>query len=110
MRALEGRAERHGPSTSSLSKESMNIREELKHAETHKQKVTVRLDPGNPSEPERDGTQRNASPVPELVRALCCWSSDCDVSEARMDCSFRDRNADSEWDFANVLVRKHGCN
>ena len=40
------------------------------------QKVTVRLDPGNPSEPGRDGTQRNASPVPELVRALCCWSSD----------------------------------
>ena len=53
-------------------------------------------------------TQRNVSPVPELVRALCYWSSDCDVSEARMD-FLRDRNADSEWDFANVLVRKHGA-
>ena len=53
------------------------------------QKVTVRLDPGNPSEPERDGTQRNASPVPELVRALCCCSSGCDVSEARMDYSLQ---------------------
>ena len=73
------------------------------------QKVTVRLDPGNLSELERDGTLRNVSPVPELVRALCCCSSDCDVSEARMD-FLRDRNADSEWDFANVLVRKHGCN
>ena len=71
MRALEARAERHGPLTSSLSKESMNIREELKHAETHGPKGHGSyLIQENPSEPERDGTQRNASPVPELVRAF----------------------------------------
>ena len=35
VRALEDRAERPGPSTSSISTQQMHIREELTHAETH---------------------------------------------------------------------------
>ena len=110
VRALEDRAERSGPSTSSSSTQPMHIREELTHAGTH--------GPGNPSAAERvDSATRLpfwswcvhcvAGKIPLLPRKR--RSSDRDLPDAQMDI-FMNRKWDGElMTVLNFLDRGSGC-
>ena len=74
MRAPEDRAERPGPPASPISTQPMNIREEFMRAEARGPKARVRIDPGNPSDAERE--ENNATHLP-----LRCWCEHCFVGK-----------------------------
>ena len=120
MRALENRAERHGPSTRSTSTEPMSIRTRVDACRYSCPKVRVRHDPGNPSEAERD--ERNATHLP--FQSWCensvagkmrdlphqQRSSDRDVLETQMDYFLTNRESDSElMTVLNFLDCDSGC-
>ena len=71
MRALKDPAERPRLAASSSSIQPLKTREELMQAEVqaeaHGPQVRIRLDPGNPSEAQRNTTRRNASTVSVLL-------------------------------------------